>query len=102
MFKPGQTIKCTVTKAPRAAGGRKTLERLMRLQPSVAKGLRASQHKRAQTTIVYNRGNRDWVKRQTCGKIVRAVKGATFTMTYSVNLEADIASIKDCLQISAA
>ena len=63
-FKSGQSIRCTLTKAPRNAGARKTLERLMRLQPSVVRGLRNSHRKRQQNLVVYNRGNRDWTKRE--------------------------------------
>lgn len=101
-FKPGQTISCTVTKAPRAAAGRKTLERLMRLDPETKLGLRKAAKNRAQTTIVYNRGNRDWVKRQNCGKLVRVEKGASWKMPFDVNIAKDLASVADCLKIDAA
>lgn len=101
-FKPGQSIQCTVTKTPRAAAGRKTLERLMRMDPETKLGLRKAHKTRAQTTIVFNRGNRDWVKRQTCGKLVRVVKGASWKMPFDVNVAKDIASVADCLTIAAA
>src|SRR2546425_12252079 len=34
-LKPGQTIRCTIAKAPRAAAKIDTIERLMRQEPSV-------------------------------------------------------------------
>ena len=36
-LKPGQTIRCTITKAPRARAARKTVERLMWRDPAVVK-----------------------------------------------------------------
>lgn len=101
-LKPGQTIKCTIAKAPRNAAGRKTLERLMRLQPSVARGLRSSHRKRQQNLNVYNRGNRDWTSRKPCGKIVKVAAGQTWTMTFSANLAPDLASVAECIKVENA
>ncbi|MGD9689926.1 MAG: hypothetical protein AB7K52_09770 [Phycisphaerales bacterium] len=101
-FKAGQSIKCTIAKAPRNAANRKTLERLMRLQPSVARGLRNAHRKRQQNLVVYNRGNRDWTKRESCGKIIKVAKGATWTMVYSVTLAPDLQSIADCIKVEKA
>jgi hypothetical protein len=43
----GQTLRCTVAKAPRAKGPKDTIARLMRLDPENAKSLRRAQHLRA-------------------------------------------------------
>ena len=43
----------------------------MRQDASVKRGLRKSQRRRRQGMIVYNRGNRDWYKREICGKILQ-------------------------------
>lgn len=101
-FKPGQNIRCTIVKAPRARAARKTVERLMWRDPVVAKGLRKSQSVRQTSTIIYNRGNRDWVKRQKCARIVEVVRGQKWTLTYHHDLAADFASVKDYLSIEAA
>lgn len=101
-FKPGQSIRCTIVKAPRARAARKTVERLMWRDPKVAKGLRKSHKVRQRSTIIYNRGNRDWVKRQECARIVEVVRGGAWTMTYHHDLAADFASVKDYLKIEAA
>ncbi len=101
-FKPGQTIRCTIVKAPRARAARKTVERLMWRDPAVAKGLRKSHKVRQRSTIIYNRGNRDWVKRQECARIVEVVRGGKWTMTYHHDLAADFASVKDYLNVEAA
>lgn len=92
-FKPGQNIRVTVTKAPRTASKIDTLERLMRLEPDVKRGLRKAQKKRRQNMVVYNRGNRDWYKREECGKQVRVTEGASWTMPFSYQLAPDLESV---------
>ncbi len=101
-LKPGQTIRCTVTKLPKAAADRKTIERLMRRDPSVIRGLRKSARLRARTTVTYNRGNRDWVQRQKVGKIVRLVKGNSWTCVYDLNAGADFRAVADFVKVEAA
>ncbi len=101
-LKPGQTIRCTITKAPRARAARKTVERLMWRDPAVAKGLRKSHKVRQRATEIYTRGNRDWVKRQECARIVEVVRGADWSMVYHHDLAADLASVKDYLSVQPA
>lgn len=101
-FKPGSTLRMTITKAPRARAARKTVERLMWRDPVVAKGLRKSHKVRQRTTVVYNRGNRDWVQRQECARIVNVAKGETWTMVYHLDLAGDIASVAPYLKIEQA
>lgn len=99
---PGQKISCTLTSVPRAEGARKTIARLMRRDPVASKGLRRAQRVRRQTTIVYNRGNRDWVKRQLCSKHVHVVKGETWSMTYTPDLATEFAAVGKYIAIKAA
>ncbi|HYD00181.1 MAG TPA: hypothetical protein VEB22_03065 [Phycisphaerales bacterium] len=101
-FKAGQNVKCTVTAVPSAAGREKTIERLMRLDPVNKKGLAKAYHKRQLGWQTKNRGNRDWVMRQTCGKIVRCEKGATWTMPFDFNIAADLKSCELYLKIEKA
>ena len=98
----GQNFKFSILKRPRSAGGVKTLERLMRMDATTVRGLRKAQHKRMQGLVVYNRGNRDWTKREPCGKLVRVEKGQSWTLCYSVNLAGDLASVADYLSIEKA
>jgi hypothetical protein len=51
---------------------------------------------------IYNRGNRDWVKRERCARLVSCVKGATWSMTYVPALAPDLASVEKYLQITPA
>jgi hypothetical protein len=101
-LKPGQNVKCTVLKLPKAAADRKTLERLMRRDPAVVKGLRKSYRLRARSTVVYNRGNRDWVQRQKVGKIVRLVPGNTWTFVYDLAIAPEMKAVADFLKVEAA
>lgn len=101
-FKPGQTIHCTVTTLPKAAAPVDTIERLMRMEPGIKRGLRKSQRRRRQEMVVYNRGNRDWYKRETCGKLIRCAAGASWTMTYSHHLAAELAALKPYLTVKPA
>jgi len=101
-LKPGQTIKCTITKAPRKAAAVDTIERLMRQEPAVKRGLRRAQRRRRQDMIVYNRGNRDWYKREICSKQAQAKTGATWTMTYSHQILPELRSLTGYVQVQAA
>jgi hypothetical protein len=101
-FKPGQMIRCTVTKAPRTEARIDTLERLMRQEQSVKKNLRRAQRRRRQEMTVYNRGNRDWYSREKCAKIVYANEGVSWTMPFSYHLAPELASVQDHLSIEPA
>lgn len=101
-LKPGQFVKCTLLKEPRAEAPVDTIMRLMRRDPSVVRGLRKSYAIRQRTTLVYNRGNRDWVQRQKCGRIVRCVKGNTWQMRFDFNILPEIKSVEKYLKIEAA
>lgn len=101
-FKPGQFVTCTLIKEPRAEAPVDTILRLMRRDPAVVRGLRKSYSIRQRTTVVYNRGNRDWVQRQKCGRIARCVKGNTWTFRYDHSVKPDIASVAKYLKIQAA
>jgi hypothetical protein len=101
-LKAGQKIQCTITKLPRNEAAVDTIERLMRQEPSVKKGLRRAQRRRRQDMIVYNRGNRDWYKREVCGKQVKAKSGSTWTMTYSVQVLPELRSLESYLSVKSA
>jgi hypothetical protein len=101
-LKPGQSIRCTVLKLPKAAADRKTIERLMRRDPNVIRGLRKSHRLRESTTVTYNRGNRDWVQRQKVGKIVRLVKGNTWTCTFDFSIAPDFRAVESFVKVEAA
>ncbi|MDX2118092.1 MAG: hypothetical protein SFY96_07925 [Planctomycetota bacterium] len=101
-LKPGHKIDVTVTTLPRAKGDADTIERLMRLDPANKKALRTAARKRSQRVIIYNRGNRDWVKREKCARVVRLEKGANWSMTYTADLANEFAAVGSFLEIKSA
>jgi hypothetical protein len=100
-YKPGQTLACTVEKLPLNTDASDTIARLMRLDPANKKALRTAHRMRGQREIIYNRGNRDWHKREKTAKVVHVAPGANWNMTFNYDLARDIASVKEYLQISA-
>jgi hypothetical protein len=101
-FKPGQQVKCTVESLPRTADQTMTIERLMRRDATAKRALKKGHRRRQQEMVVYNRGNRDWYKREKCGKIVRVAQGATWTMPYTLDIASDIAAVQSFIKIEAA
>ncbi len=101
-LKPGQTVRCTITKAPIAGAAKATIARLMRLDATVKRGLKRAQRRRRQNMVVYNRGNRDWYKRATCGRIIRVESGATWTLDYTLDLAPDFRSVDKYVSVKPA
>lgn len=98
-LKAGQTVRCTVLKTPTSAAGRSTLERLMRMDPAVKRGLRKAHLKRQQNLNVHNRGNRDWTSRATCGKIVRTIAGQTWSFRFTLDMADELKSVSKFVKV---
>ena len=101
-LKPGQMIRCTVSKNPASEANIDTIERLMRLDPGVVRGLRRAQRRRRQEMVVYNRGNRDWYKREKCARISKCAKGAAWTMKFNLDLKRELNAVSSFVKIEAA
>lgn len=101
-FKPGQTIHLTIERVPRRENSVLTIERLMRLDPDTARSLRHAHGKRQQRLNVFNRGNRDWTSRETCGRIVRCQTGQSWKLVYNLNLKSDLDSVAPYLAVKGA
>lgn len=101
-FKPGQMIRCTITRTPRAVARRDTLLRLMQLDPQTTKGLRKAQERRGKTTRSYIRGGREWFVRQKCADLAQVAPGESWSLRYTPLLASDIASVQDYLKVEAA
>lgn len=98
-LKPGADLTCTIAKLPRTDDAKDTIARLMRLDPANKKALRRAQRMRRQRVVIYNRGNRDWVKREKTARVVRVEPGATWTLPYSVNLAGDLRAVAKYLTV---
>jgi len=90
----GQDVKLAITKRPKNVAGVKTLERLMRMDPSTVRGLRLAHKRRQQGLVVYNRGNRDWTKREECGKLVRVIAGQTWTLKITAEITRELKNVE--------
>ena len=101
-FKPGQTIRCTITRAPRSHGATTTIRRLMQQNHETRKRLRRSQKARRDQMDVYIRGGRRWHNRKRCGKSLEVSTGQSWDMTYVPHLASDLASVEEFLEIKGA
>jgi hypothetical protein len=50
--------------------------------------------------VIYNRGNRDWVSRETVARVVHVVRGATWTMVYTPDLSSEFNCINQYIKIA--
>ena len=101
-FAPGQTIRCTVTRSVHREADKKTIVRLMRLDPNVKRALKSAQEHRVQTLLIRSRGKRPWEVREKSSKVVRAVEGATWTMPYFPHIKPDFDAVAKYLSVKAA
>jgi hypothetical protein len=101
-IKPGQTVKCTILKEPLTTDDKQTVMRLMRKDPAIQRRLRRSQMMRRRNMVVYNRGNRDWYKRDLVGKIAVVKAGSTWEFTYTLELGRDMKVVERFLKVEAA
>lgn len=103
LLAPSSTVTFTVTKVPSAPARRKTLERLMQMQPHVKKGLKALQGKRRrEDNRMTTRAGRPWIDRKKATKLVWLEPGATFTLKVTPQLIPDIRSIERFVSMAAA
>lgn len=100
-FKAGQELTCTIETMPRTKGQADTLARLMRLDHTNLRALRRAQRMRRQREVVYNRGNRDWVKREKTARVVSVEKGKTWTLPFNFDLAGDLAAVAKFISIKA-
>lgn len=100
-YSAGQTLRCTITRVPKAEGGEQTLLRLMRRDPAIAKSLRRAQMLRRRRMVSYIRGGREWYARERVGTIAQVELGNTWTFRFTPDVAADMASVADCFSIEA-
>jgi len=96
---PGTQLDCTITRQPASAAKTSTIGRLMKLDPSIQRGLRTAQRRRRQNMRVYVRGGRDWYARERCGKGGSVRTGQTFSITYVPHLAPDLRSVEAYLSL---
>lgn len=101
-IKPGQKIRCTITRDVRVEDAQSTIERLMRFDPAVKRRLKAAQEFRMKNLKVVSRGRRPWECRVRSARYAVASKGAVWTMTYFPQVANDFKSVGTYLKVEAA
>lgn len=91
---PQTTVTFTIKALPRTERQRKTLQRLMRLQPKVQRTLTRLATVRRRETPWTQRGGRLFARRKTPTKVVIPAVGASFTLRVTPQIVADIKSVE--------
>ncbi|HMN97061.1 MAG TPA: hypothetical protein PKC43_02735 [Phycisphaerales bacterium] len=85
----------TIASLPRNAAALKTLQRLMRLEPSVQRGLSRLAKRRGQTgNTEHQRGGRMWTSRIRATKLVAPRVGERFTVELRPQILPDLRSVE--------
>ncbi len=101
-FKPGQTIRCTVTANPGCENRRQTIARLMRRDPDIKRGLRKAQAHRGRTTRSYIRGGREWFVRPKASRLAHAEPGNSWTMPFTPEIVPDLQNVAAFVKVEGA
>jgi hypothetical protein len=100
---PQKTVTFTVTSVPQRSAQRKTIERLMKMQPELQRGLKLRARRRRQVdNIVDTRAGRKWIQRVPASKLARAEVGQTFTLTLTPQIIPDVKSVQQFLKAEKA
>ena len=93
-IEPNSTVTFTITSMPRAEKSVKTLQRLMRLQAKVQRGLRRLSARRdREDNRRQARGGRIWTARVRATKLVNPAVGESFTIYITPQLVPDLKSV---------
>jgi hypothetical protein len=91
-------VTFTITQLPRTEGGRKTLERLMRLNPRTQRMLtKLAKNRVTNLNERRPRAGRMWLTRARVTRLVRVAVGESFTLTMTPQLLPDVKSVEKYL-----
>ena len=100
---PNTDLTFTIIKEPTRPASRKTIERLMWMQPQVKKDFSMLQRRRKQKDIKYTiRAGRVWFDRPRATRTMRAAKGASFTLHVTPQIVNDLKSVQKYLTVTSA
>ncbi|MDG1361279.1 MAG: hypothetical protein P8J88_04120 [Phycisphaerales bacterium] len=100
---PSSTITFTITTLPKNERGRKTLNRLMKMQPEVQKGLSMlARRRRQKDNVRTKRAGRIWINRKKPTALTRVEIGESFTLRVTAQIIPDIKSVAAYLEMKAA
>jgi hypothetical protein len=90
----------TITKAPRRPADKKTIKRLMDMQPHIQRGLsRLSRQRRQKDNRPYIRAGVIWVDRVKTTKLCQVEPGEKFTLFVTPQIVNDLRSVEPFLKV---
>lgn len=96
---PNTDMTFTIVKNPTRPASRKTIERLMWMQPQCKKDLKMLQRRRRTKDIKHTiRAGRVWLDRPRATRTQRAVLGASFTLHVTPQIVNDLKSVSRYLE----
>ncbi len=98
----GDTIKCTISRAPNNKGSRDTITRLMRRDPEIKRNLARAQRMRRQRMNAYIRGGRMWYAREKAAQIAQCEQGNAWSMRFTHDIAPDLRSVERYLSLEKA
>ncbi len=101
-FKPGQSLRCTVIKAPFTHKSVSTVTRLMRFDDDIKRRLKDASTYRMKTLYIRSRGGRPWEVRERSTKYAKPTLGTSWTIKYFPHIAPDLASVEQYIKIEAA
>ena len=103
LLEPQKTVTFTITKRPDRVADRKTIQRLMRMQPEIQKGLRklAARRKRYDNKRRIRAGL-PWINRAKATKLTHVQAGETFTLQITPQIIPDIRAVESFLEAKPA
>lgn len=103
LIAPLKTVTFTIKKTPDREALRKTIQRLMRMQPEIQKGLSMlARRRRQKDNRTYIRAGVEWVDRKRTTKLTRVAPGETFTLLITPHIIPDLKSVESYLEAAAA
>ncbi len=99
-IQPGKTISLEITKAPTNEGARKTLLRLARKDPAIARLMRKQAAQRP-SWQEWRRGNATWHHQMKTQAPVTLSPGNAFSLRATVSVLRDLASVERFVKVTA-
>jgi hypothetical protein len=95
---PSKKITFTITRRPPRTADQKTIQRLMRMQRHIQKGLsNLSKRRRREENVTRQRAGGTWTSRVRMTKLTRVEKGESFTLTITPQIMPDLKAVEKFL-----
>lgn len=100
---PNQSVTFIVKHMPQREAERKTIQRLMRMQPEIQRGLtQLAKQRRQKDNKSYIRAGKMWTNRVKTTKLTRVAPGESFTLHITPQIIPDIKSVEQHLEAKLA